>query len=470
MEERSMHITFLGHQGWQFENNQRSFLLDPILEEIGNGAAKLPVWPRRRLDLSKFEPLDAVIISHEHADHFSLETLAALPRRCRIFISDLSSNAMATVIAELGFEVKRFTALQPFTVCGLQITALPGLYNLLEPDTYALLVKDASGASFLTAIDTVAHPDVVAWLAAHCPLRTLDNLTNNFIEPRTPLVRDPSAFKKSRSLVAANAMEFVQNFAPRRAVVSGQGWSFGDSKLELNHSYFSVDNKWLTRAARELAPQVEWFEGIPGMRFNLRGEQIAVDQSSVIGALQYPSREFDPASAKVAEPYVPWAEIGEISVQRFAKVREFICNDFGQVLGTNAPKLMERLYYLKFQTAGNVAAPLATFAIVVRNGAKRFTFEFDYGQLLFREVVGPPRPHAVGIEMWAADLELIIDAQEDAFTVYESAVRTWTHVPNLIADSTLIESFMWFTPRFRPREFLSFYRSRLAMLRQPQSA
>src|SRR5882757_8846778 len=144
-----MKITFLGHQGWQIENNKgRSFLLDPILEEIGNGAARLPVWPQRRLDFSKMAPIDAVIISHEHADHFSLETLAALPPRCKIYISDLASLAMATAIREMGFQVERFTALDTFSINGLKITPLPALYNKLEPHVYALLVQDDSGATF----------------------------------------------------------------------------------------------------------------------------------------------------------------------------------------------------------------------------------------------------------------------------------------------------------------------------------
>jgi L-ascorbate metabolism protein UlaG (beta-lactamase superfamily) len=77
-----MKITLLGHQGWRFTNGGRSFLLDPILEEIGNGRERLPVWPARRLDLAKLGPIDAVVVSHEHNDHFSLDTLAALPATC----------------------------------------------------------------------------------------------------------------------------------------------------------------------------------------------------------------------------------------------------------------------------------------------------------------------------------------------------------------------------------------------------
>lgn len=454
-----MRITFLGHQGWQFEQDGRSCLLDPILEAVGNGAVRLPIWPRRRLDLAKFEPLDAVIISHEHADHFSLETLVALPRHCRIHISDLSSLAMGTAIAELGFRVERFTALRPFTIGGITVTALPGLYNTLEPDTYALLMQDASGASFLTAIDTVAHPDIEAWLARHCPIRTLDNLTNNFVEPLQALIDDEWSYTKSRAIVARHMLDFVQKFQPRRAIVSGQGWSFSGPQATFNHVFFSVDNRWLTQSARQLAPHVDWFEGSPGMRFTLHGETLTVDQSDAVGAVERPSREFD--RRLVCRDRSPWTGVTNIPPQRFEAVREFVCERYAQLLEARAPRLMERLYYLKCEGAPGVTA---TFAVSLRNGDSRRVFELDYGHLLFREASTTAPPSAVGFEIWAADLELLLAAREEVFMVYESSVRTWSFVPDVIDAATLIESLMWFTPRYRPQEFLQFYRSRLAQL------
>jgi len=456
-----MRITFLGHQGWHIENQGRSFLLDPILEAIGNGASLMPIWPPRRLDFKRFEPLDAVIISHEHADHFSLPTLAALPRRCRIYVSDLASFAMTAAIAHLGFQVERFSALHSFAINGVRVTALPGLYNTLEPDTYALLMQDASGASFLTAIDTVAHPDIFAWLDGNCPRRTLDNLTNNFVEPRQPLLDDGFAHTRSRSVVAGNAIDFVQKFQPRRAVVSGQGWSFKGASAHLNHSFFSVDNGWLTHTARELAPHVEWHEGTVGMRFTLHGEDCSVDQSSLVSVQVAPSRQFDPASVRTVEPFTPWSGVTELSPERFRKVQRFIAEQFGRILGAYAPKLMERLYYLKFQQVAGLAP---TLAISLRNGGSRSVFELDYGHLMFREVhADAAPPSAVGFEVWAADMELMVNAEEEVFLLYESAVRLWSHVPGLDTAS-LIECFMWFTPRFRPDEFLSFYKTRIAAL------
>lgn len=458
-----MKLTFLGHQGWQFEHRGRSFLVDPILEEIGNGADRLPVWPQRRLEFSKMAPIEAVIVSHEHADHFSLETLAAIPH-CRMYVSDLASPAMCTAIQELGFVVERFSPLNGFLIMdGIKVTPLPALYNKLEPDVYAMLFEDDTGASFLTAIDTIPHPDIFAWLEQHCPKRTLDNLTNNFIEPRQPLVDDPNAHTKSRGTVAASMMEFVQKFQPRRAVISGQGWCFKGAKAKFNHSFFSVDNTWLTQAARELAPHVEWIHGSPGMRIDLKGQNISIGKSEVVTQLESADRSFKPGSVQEAEPFGPFTAVRELAADRLSRVQEFICEEYGQILGTHAPKLAEALYYLKFQETGNLAP---TLAIVLRNGNAVSVFEFDYGHLVFREVSPTKQQVAVvGCEIWASDFEWMLDAKEEAFMIYESSVHTWSHIPASLEASALVECFMWFTPRFRPKETLAFYRSRIAELR-----
>jgi phosphoribosyl 1,2-cyclic phosphodiesterase len=454
-----MRITFLGHQGWQFENNGRSFLLDPILEGIGNGTVRMPVWPNRRLEFSRMGPIDAVIISHEHADHFSLETLSALPSTCRIYISDLASEAMYSIIREMGFVVERFTAFNSFSINGIRIAPLPGLYNTLEPDVYALLMRDDSGASFLTGIDTVWHPDIFAWLAQHCPRRTLDNLTNNFLEPRQPLVFDADSHTKSRAIVANTMMEFVQKLQPQRVVISGQGWCFARDRDQYNHSFFSVDNEWLRQAAQTLAPHVEWSSGTPSQRFELRGDQVIVDNVDIATPLPIVDRRFDPQSVAGLEPFSPWSQDEAISSERLHAVQRFIVEEYGQKLGGYSPRLMEGLYYMKFQDCGDLNP---TLHIVLRNGTSKYLYEFDYGLLQFGDVTtSVVREAVVGVEIWAADFELMITAKEEAFQIYETAVHTWSYLPAFLSETTLIECFMWFTPRFRPKETLAFYRKQL---------
>jgi hypothetical protein len=102
----------------------------------------------------------------------------------------------------------------------------------------------------------------------------------------------------------------------------------------------------------------------------------------------------------------------------------------------------------------------------LRNGSSHTLYAFDYGQLLFHEIKSDAaRPPAIGFEIWAADFEHLIGAKEEVFMIYESSIRPWTLVPAAIPQTQLIESFMWFTPRFRPKETLAFYRERIEQLK-----
>jgi hypothetical protein len=101
----------------------------------------------------------------------------------------------------------------------------------------------------------------------------------------------------------------------------------------------------------------------------------------------------------------------------------------------------------------------------LRNGDARIAFALDYGRLELAELAPGARPAAVGLELWASDLELMLRAEEDAYMIAESAVRTWSETPDLIDAHALLEALLWFTPRFRPHEHLRHYRARIAELR-----
>src|SRR5580765_5391164 len=101
---RSMFATtFLGHQGWLFQSDRAAILVDPLLCEEFGAAQQLEyrVFPPRALDLAKLPPLDAVVLSHEHDDHFDLPSLAKLSRKIPIHLSARSSTAAHQILREL---------------------------------------------------------------------------------------------------------------------------------------------------------------------------------------------------------------------------------------------------------------------------------------------------------------------------------------------------------------------------------
>ncbi|MFC8710337.1 MULTISPECIES: MBL fold metallo-hydrolase [unclassified Streptomyces] len=104
-----LQLTFLGHQTWLVEGDGHRILIDPVL---GDGFGLSPdlefrIWPPRRVDVASMPALDAVVLTHEHLDHFHLPTLDRLDRRTPVFTGMLLPDAVAEAIESLGFAVHR---------------------------------------------------------------------------------------------------------------------------------------------------------------------------------------------------------------------------------------------------------------------------------------------------------------------------------------------------------------------------
>jgi L-ascorbate metabolism protein UlaG (beta-lactamase superfamily) len=154
-------VTFLGHQGWLFSTGNTNVLLDPLLCEgfghdpRGNG---FDVFPPRRIDFARCPPIDAVLFSHEHEDHFNVPSIERLDRRIPIHLSARSSTAARTILAELGFAVELLRPGKPFAVGDLAILPLPQTSltgsHPGEWDSLALYLRDRAGdGSFFTTVD-----------------------------------------------------------------------------------------------------------------------------------------------------------------------------------------------------------------------------------------------------------------------------------------------------------------------------
>ncbi len=99
--------TFLGHQGWAFQSEHACILVDPLLhEEFGHAQAlEYRVFPPRVFTYAALPPLDAVILTHEHDDHFDIPSLALLERTIPIYLSARSSIAARQILETMGFTV-----------------------------------------------------------------------------------------------------------------------------------------------------------------------------------------------------------------------------------------------------------------------------------------------------------------------------------------------------------------------------
>lgn len=461
-----MKVTFLGHQGWAFESAGVT-LVDPLFEAMGNGKARLPVWPPRRLDLEGLSPITGLVLTHEHSDHFDLDTLWRLPYRGDVWIPSLSSSAMRIALTDMGYSVRQMEAFQAFvTGTGLTFVPLSLQSSTMERDVYGLLVRDAGGHSFLTTVDGVPHESLGHWLAQQCPARSIDNFTNNYIQQLEPLSDLPYNPELALGEMTKGLIEFVEHFRPSRVIISGLGWHHTGRHEYLNHKFFTVTNDRLQQVGQLVFPHIDWIAARPGQQFD--PGQAGLEPVGVRGV--HPLAPKD-RGVRVATPTgtTPWVDLEPLSGADLARVDEFIQSSYGTILGAHAPELMAALYELKMQPE----LPFSpTLLIRLRNGEKAFDYALDHGSLQFMPVVvdgNPARRHAMGFELWALDLLTLLNSDEEAFLIYESSVRHWNNAPGLVSAPILIEAFGWFAPRFRQRETLGAYRRRLSQIAAERS-
>jgi hypothetical protein len=104
-----MEATFLGHQTWLISHDGSGVLVDPVLTDTfgHSDAISSLVFPPRRIDVAAMPPVDAVVLSHEHSDHFTFESFAALPRETPVYVGPLMVSPVADAIESMGFAVHR---------------------------------------------------------------------------------------------------------------------------------------------------------------------------------------------------------------------------------------------------------------------------------------------------------------------------------------------------------------------------
>lgn len=102
-----MIATFLGHQTWLIEHNKTKVLIDPLLcKDFGlTDDHRLEIYPPRRVDHRALNDIDIVFLSHEHSDHFDIESLNLLPRTAAFIVGSTIVEPVKRCIRNLGFSL-----------------------------------------------------------------------------------------------------------------------------------------------------------------------------------------------------------------------------------------------------------------------------------------------------------------------------------------------------------------------------
>ncbi|MEK8141692.1 MBL fold metallo-hydrolase [Streptomyces sp. M10(2022)] len=135
----------------------RSILIDPVLKPAFGlpGRAECRVWPPREIDTAAMPAPDAVVLTHEHLDHFHLPSLDLLDRSTPVFSGPMLPAPVSEAIERLGFSVRRVDHTHPIELGDMRVTLYPaGAQTLFWEDRVVQpCIRVQDGPSVFVAVD-----------------------------------------------------------------------------------------------------------------------------------------------------------------------------------------------------------------------------------------------------------------------------------------------------------------------------
>ncbi len=160
-----MKVTLLGHASVLIEMHRTRCLMDPVFHDPFEDGAVVSC-PRREIALDAIPPIDLLVISHAHLDHFDVPSLAHIAktsRNCEVLCP--KDKPIIYTLERLGFKnVHPEDARKHFRFANYELlTTHSNVSNVVE---FGVVFKDRSG-TFWNQVDTVIAPVTIAATVEH---------------------------------------------------------------------------------------------------------------------------------------------------------------------------------------------------------------------------------------------------------------------------------------------------------------
>jgi L-ascorbate metabolism protein UlaG (beta-lactamase superfamily) len=464
-------VTSLGHQGWLIATERAAILIDPVLGGNFDGlqACGAIVHPPRRLDLARFPPVTAVVISHEHPDHFDAPSFDLLERDVVVLLGR-SSQAAGDVLTGMGFPVHAMRSLERITFEDLSLMPLApdtlGKPGDDEIEAVPLVVRDTEGhGSFFTSIDLHQSPSILEQVRRHLQAPGVWAYAVN--EHDLTAVYEWEKPIRAPEVALALARLYGQQFHdweyPEAVLLNGNGIRLGRDRAVANGALFSFENAevaaWLTReldghlfkaatpgttaimrrgALESLTDTVSWIEPLP--------ENVG---SALDG--EFPVSGFRPTTGRTDLHRDQWTRL-RVELEGFAR---FL---FGRHTFRGLQTLALGRDY------GAEVNP--TFVFLLRSGADdRTVFEYRPRECRFVEVAcpNPRKTYVAGMEAWATDLLAVLEMALTSAEVFHLGGKTlWNQAAARFRFDVDTEIFLYRSPLRNPARYVQLYRRNLA--------
>jgi hypothetical protein len=416
----------LGVGGWLVQSNETCVLVDPLLRErfgrTTGGFKYPPIWPPRRFTFERFPTVSAVIISHEHEDHFDIESLHWLDRRIRIYLSGRSSVAPSIVLKEMGFEVFLLEAGRRYRFGSLELFPLTPdhakMSNSDEWDCLSLLFRDIEqGGAFFTSVDVVPTGQMLQIIRREITTGWLLSF------------RDGKLSWTSQSYL--EQMLFGNAHAPINGLATD----------DLENCLENESGAWL----------------MSGQSVTVTGNQILRTESckTFLSTLERDHWPPPPITQTVSDGYGPITGRREITKREMAELVDYLVELARHLYGGG---LFRKLLSFSSETLG-VKKPSLLLLLIADEASTYIAFEYDYCACKFRSVrsENPPEEYVCGIECWATDLLEVMRGHLEPRALMIGHSRHWTS--GRIAPDPFLAALIPFAhPLRQPEKRLAVYR------------
>lgn len=151
-----MKVTLLGHASILVELDGATCLMDPVFDDPFEEGAVVSC-PKRTVDVEALPPVDLLIVSHRHPDHFDIPSLVRVPREADAICP--ADPLIVYVLKELGFtHVHPVHPMAPILSETFELYPTRSEVNTVKE--FGVVFRDRSG-TFWNQVDTFLAHDTI---------------------------------------------------------------------------------------------------------------------------------------------------------------------------------------------------------------------------------------------------------------------------------------------------------------------
>jgi L-ascorbate metabolism protein UlaG (beta-lactamase superfamily) len=245
------------HAGYLLEWDKDLIAFDPIFENPFS--YNCYAFPQVQFDLEKIKTLklSAVIISHYHEDHCSLDSLSLLDKQTPLYLFCVHAE-LFQILQDLGFQkVYSIKLNEVIQIGGFKIFPR----SALDQDVDSLFQIQVGGWQILNVVDSWIDPETLDLLLKQGPW---DLILWPFQTMREMEVLSPSRFPSSDRKLPEECLQQLKQLNPKRIVPSSCQFQMEDWSW-YNKAFFPISYEIFEQEIKQILPQTQVMRMNPGV-------------------------------------------------------------------------------------------------------------------------------------------------------------------------------------------------------------